>query len=147
MINKLQYKLLITPFIFLALKYFSLRLFQQKLRSGKTHSRYRKRLTHTHAHTSLTCPKCRRTIWDVLTVFHFSTAFGSFLDASVDFPSVFTKGPSFQYLSLSLFLVLSPLQSRLLGAEAVRNVVPFNHVLTVTYLFLAKVMATISFLE
>lgn len=59
----------------------------------------------------------------MLSVFRFSTAFGSFLDASVDVPSVFTKGPSFQYLShslslslsLSLSFLLSPLQSRLLG--------------------------------
>ena len=66
--------------------------------------------THTHTntpHTPLTYPKCRCTILDVLFVFHFSTAFGSFLDASVDVPSVFTKGPSSQYLSLSLSLSLS----------------------------------------
>ena len=60
--------------------------------------------SHTHKHTPLTCPKWRRTILNVLSVFHFSTAFGSFLDASVDVPSDFTKGPSFQYIYIYISL-------------------------------------------
>jgi len=60
----------------------------------------------------------------------------------------FHKGTVFPIsLSLSLSLMLSPLQSRLLGAEAVRNVVLFRHVLTVTDLLLVTIMEPISFLD
>lgn len=88
------------PFIFLALKHVFLRPPQQKLRIAKIHPHYRQRLMHRHSHH--TCLNCRRTILGVLSVFHSSTAFGSFLEASVDVPSIFTKRPSFQSLSLSL---------------------------------------------